>query len=154
MDRMNDELPRELEAALKALETRAAERAARVDVERVAARVLERLRHGGAAPTRRLLWMSPVALRAAAAVVVLVAGGALVTLTRERPQQSASVRLPVTIPAADSLNSGQLEAVLKAAGEVRPVVDTAAPVHSSGSLDDLSEPQLETLLASLNGAEG
>ena len=57
MDRMNDELPRELEAALKALETRAAERAARVDVERVAARVLERLRHGGAAPTRRLLWM-------------------------------------------------------------------------------------------------
>lgn len=154
MDRMNDELPREIETALKALDARATEQAARVDVERVAARVLERLRHGDAAPSRRILWMSPVALRAAAAVVVLVAGGALVTLTMERPQQSASVKLPVTIPAADSLNSGQLEAVLKAAGEVRPVVDTAAPVLSSGSLDDLSEPQLETLLASLKGAEG
>ena len=154
MDRMNDELPREIEAALKALDARAAEQAARVDVERVAARVLERLRQGEAMPSRRILWMSPVALRAAAAMVLLVAGGALVTLTIERPQQSASVKLPVTIPAADSLNSGQLEAVLKAAGEVRPVVDTAAPVRSSGSLDDLSEPQLKTLLASLNGAEG
>ena len=64
------------------------------------------------------------------------------------------MKLPVTIPAADSLNPGQLEAVLQAAGEVRPVVDTAAPVISSGSWDDLSEPQLETLLASLKGAEG
>ena len=154
MDLMNDELPPELETALKALDARASQRAARVDVERVAARVVERLRQGEASPSRRMLWMSPVALRAAAAVVVLVAGGALVTLTMQHSRQSASVKLPVTIPAADSLNSGQLEAVLQAAGEVRPVVDTAAPVISSGSLDDLSEPQLETLLASLKGAEG
>ena len=154
MDLMNDELPPELETALKALDARASQRAARVDVERVAARVVERLRQGEASPSRRMLWMSPVALRAAAAVVVLVAGGALVTLTMQHPQQSASVKLPVTIPAADSLNPGQLEAVLQAAGEVRPVVDTAAPVISSGSWDDLSEPQLETLLASLKGAEG
>ena len=90
MDRMNDELPREIEAALKALDARAAEQAARVDVERVAARVLERLRQGEAMPSRRILWMSPVALRAAAAMVLLVAGGALVTLTIERPQQSPS----------------------------------------------------------------
>jgi len=54
----------------------------------------------------------------------------------------------------DSLSSHQLEAVLQAAGEVAPAADTVAPAASGGSLDDLTEAQLETLLASMNGAEG
>ncbi len=149
MDRMKDELPPEIRAAFEALDERARARAARVNVEGVAARVLERLRHE---ESPRRWWLAPAALRAAAAIAVVVAAGAVVTLTR-RPEASTALRLPVSIPAADSLDSGQLEAVVKAAGEVRPVVDSAAAA-SSGSYDDLSDQQLEALLASLKGAEG
>jgi len=151
MDRMNEEMPPEIGTAWKALEARASERAARVDVERVTARVLERLRREGAVEPR-LRWMSPAVLRAAAAVVVLVAAAAVVRVATERSGQAA--RLPVGIPAMDSLSSHQLEAVLQAAGEVAPAADTVAPAASGGSLDDLTEAQLETLLASMNGAEG
>ena len=159
MDRMTrdheaGELPREIEAAWKALDARAAERAARVDVERVAAQVLERLREDGA-QARRPRWMSPAVVRAAAAVVVVVAGALVANLATDRVQHATALRLPVGIPAMDSLSSGQLESVLEAAGEVRPVADSLPPVSSGGlaSLDDLSETQLETLLASLGGAE-
>jgi hypothetical protein len=151
MDRMNEELPPEIAAALKALDERAAALAAGVDVEGVAARVLERLRHE---EKPRFRWTSPAVLRVAAAVVLVVAAGAVVTSRMERPQQTAALKLPLSIPAADSLDSGQLEAVVKAAGEVRPVVDSSAPTATSGSYDDLSDQQLETLLASLKGAEG
>jgi len=151
MDRMSGELPPEIGAAWKALEARTAERAARVDVERVAAGVLDRLRREGAeAP--RFRWMSPVALRAAAAVVVLVAAAAVVRLTTGG--RESAVRLPVGIPAMDSLSSRQLEAVWEAAGEVSSAADSVVPASLGGSLDDLSEAQLEVLLASLNGAEG
>jgi hypothetical protein len=153
MDRMNDELPPEMRAAFRALEERAAAQAGRVDVDRVAARVLERLR-SGEVERRRILWMSPVALRAAAAVLVLAAGGLIVTLATDHSQQTASLQLPVTIPAMDSLSAGQLEWVLQAAGEVRAVADSVAPALSGRSLDDLTEDQLQTLLASLGGAEG
>jgi hypothetical protein len=150
MDRMSDELPPEVGSAWKALDAGAAERAARVDVERVTARVLERLRHEGVeAP--RFRWMAPATLRAAAAVVVLVAGAAIVRLTVWSPE---SVRLPVGIPAMDSLSSPQLEAVWEATGEVSSVVDSVSPAPTGVSLDDLSETQLETLLASMSGAEG
>ena len=152
MDRMNDELPAELRAAFRALDERAAAQAERVDVDRVAARVVERLRGGEAAP-RRVLWMSPPALRAAAAVVVLAAAGVILNLAGDHAQQTAS-RLPVAIPAIDSLNAGQLESVLEAAGEVSAAVDSAAPASSGRSMDDLTEDQLQTLLASLADAEG
>ena len=95
--------------------------------------------------------MAPATLRAAAAVVVLVAGAAIVRLTLGSRE---SVRLPVGIPAMDSLSSPQLEAVWEATGEVSSVVDSVAPPSTGVSLDDLSETQLETLLASLSGAEG
>ncbi len=154
MDRMNDELPPEIGAALKALDARAARRAARVDVERVAARVLDRLRQGEVERPRRVLWMPPVALRAAAAVVVLAAAGVIASLATHHPEQSASLRLPVAIPAMDSLNAGQLESVLQAAGEVSPVADSQVPALSGRSLDDLTDDQLQTLLASLSDAQG
>jgi len=152
MDRMNEELPRGLRVALDALEARAAKRAAAVDPERVAARVLERLRRGGAEAPRQVWWARPAALRIAAAVVLLVAAG--VVVSRAPSRAPGAVRLEVSISAMDSLSSGQLEAVLQAATEVRAVADSVLPTSSAASLDDLSEQQLETLLASLNGAEG
>ena len=168
MDRMKrdhdgEELPRELAAAWKVVEARAAGRAARVDVERVAAQVLERLSRGEVEAPRRLRWMSPVVLRAAAAVVVVVAGAVIANVATDHVQQATALRLPVAIPAMDSLSSGQLEAVLEAAGDLNPAADSLLPVSGTGggsgigtagaSLDDLNESQLETLLASLNGAE-
>jgi hypothetical protein len=159
MDRMKDDLPPEIRAAFEALDERAGARAARVDVEAVAARVLERLRHE---ESPRLRWLSPAVLRAAAVVTVLVAAGAVVVLTR-RPEPTTALRLPVGIAAMDSLSSTQLEAVLQAAGDLQPVADTAVssqaaesalPASLGVSLDDLSEAQLETLLASLTPGEG
>jgi hypothetical protein len=142
---MNAETPERLSAAVRVLDARAAERSARVSPERVASRVLERLRREGALESRSW-WMSPAALRAAAAVVLLVAAGWTVSVVRQHSTQTA-VRLPVSIP-VDSLNAQQLEAVLQAAGEVR--AGNFGPVTpSNGSLDSLSEQQLQLVLASL-----
>ncbi len=145
MDPMNAELPDKLAAAVRALDARAAAHAAQVSPDRVASRVLERLRREGAADSR-IWWMSPVALRAAAAVVLLVAAGWTVSAVRQHSAQAA-VRLPVSIP-VDSLSAQQLEAVLKAAGEVR-AANFVPVTSSSGSLDRLSEQQLQQVLASL-----
>jgi hypothetical protein len=152
MDPMSSELPDGMRVALKALDARAAERAATVDVERVAARVVERLRHEGAEP-RRLLWMRPAAVRFAAGLVLLVAAGATARLIVERPSQSAARSLPVTLPAMDSLSTGQLEAVLKAAGELRAANFEAVPA-SNRLLDNLSEQELQQVLVSLDQREG
>lgn len=145
MDPMNAELPERLSAAVRVLDARAAERSARVNPERVASRVLERLRREGALESRSW-WMSPAALRAAAAVVLLVAAGWTVSVVRQHSIQTA-VRLPVSIP-VDSLNAQQLEAVLQAAGEVR-AANFGPVTPSNGSLDSLSEQQLQLVLASL-----
>ncbi len=160
MDRMNqdrvNEMPPALRAALQALDARAGRSAERVDVERVAARVLERLRREGAGAEgpRRVWWTAPASVRVAAAVVVLAVAGLVARISTDHGQRAAALRLPVGIAVMDSLSSGQLEAVLEAAGDVRPAADSLVPLTSSGSLDDLSEAQLETLLASLSGAEG
>jgi len=147
MDPMNEELPGRLAEAMRALEARAAQRAARVSPERVAARVLERLRHEGALESPRLWFVRPAALRiAAAAVLVIAVGWTAATLARPRAVPTA-VRLQASIP-MDSLSPVQLEAVLKAAGEVRAANFAPAP-SSNGSLDSLSEQQLQQVLASL-----
>jgi len=151
-DRLDEALPPALGAALRALDARAAGQAARVDVDRVAARVVERLRHGEVERPRRLLGLSPAALRAAAAVVVVAAAGLVVNLAdRARPVEALQLR--AVIPAMDSLSTSQLEAVLEATAQLQPVADTAAPAATGTALDDLTESQLQTLLASLEGAE-
>ena len=156
MDRMNDvdrneELPPALERAVRALDARAAERAARIDVERVAAKVVERLREAEVGRPPRVLWMPPAALRAAAAVIVVVAAGLVVTVADHHAPAAAG--LPVAAAALDSLSAGELEAVLQAVGDVRSVADSVPASVSGQSLEGLSEDQLETLLASLDGAE-
>jgi hypothetical protein len=147
MDPMNAELPDRLAAAMRALDARAVERSARVNAEHVAAAVVERLRRGGAVEPERLWWMRPAALRVAAGLVLVVAATWTASVVREHSLQTA-VSLPVTIPAMDSLSAGQLESVLQAAGQVRAA--NFGPVSpSNGSLDNLSEQQLQQVLASL-----
>jgi hypothetical protein len=147
MDSMNDELPGRLAAALRELDSRAAERSARVSPDRVAARVVERLRREGTRERPRIWFMRPAVLRVAAAIVLVVAAGWAVSVTRVSPPQTAT-RLPVVIPAMDSLTTGQLESVLEAAGQVR-AANFGPVVPSNGSLDSLSEKQLQQVLASL-----
>jgi hypothetical protein len=147
MDPMNDELPGRLAAALRELDARAAERSARVSPDRVAARVVERLRREGMVERPRVWFMRPAALRVAAAVVLVVAAGWVVNAMRVTPPRTAT-RLPVVIPAMDSLTTGQLESVLEAAGRVR-AANFGPVAPSNGSLDSLSEEQLQQVLASL-----
>jgi len=147
MDPVNDGLPERLAAAMRELETRALQRSARVSAERVAARVEDRLRREGAVRSPRVWWLRPATLRVAAAVVLVVAAGWTVRLTHVAGPQAA-VRLPVVMPAIDSLTTGQLESVLEAAGEVR-AANFGPVLPSNGSLDSLSEQQLQMVLASL-----
>lgn len=152
MDPVRDELPEPIAAALQALDARAARAAARLNADRVAARVVERLRREGTAEPRRAWWMTPAVLRVAAALVILVGAGATAARMLDHGSTTAAVRLPVAIP-VDSLSTQQLEAVLRAVGEVRAA--NFAPVTSSNpSLDSLSEQELQKLLASLSDAEG
>jgi hypothetical protein len=145
-----NELPDDLERALRDLDAMAARRAERVDAERVAAQVTARLR---AEPVRgvRIVarpWALPLSPRwvglAAAAMVVVLAG----TMARSilRPGSPATVPVPVIAQGLDSLDVQGLERLLRVAGEVRP--STAEPVRMSvsGTWDDLSEEQLRAVL--------
>lgn len=147
MDPVNEGLTGPLADAMRALDARAAERAAHISPERVAAAVVERLRREGAVEPQRVWWLRPAALRVAAAAVLVVAAGWTVSLLRGNSSQAA-VRLPVPIPAMDSLTAGQLEAILQAAGDVH-AANFGPVAPSNGSLDNLSEQQLQQVLASL-----
>ena len=145
-----NELPDDMERALRDLDALAARRAERVDAELVAARVTARLR---AEPVRgaRVFprpWAFPVSPRwvgmAAAALVVVLAG----TMARSiiRPGGSASVPVPVIAQGIDSLDVQGLERLLRVAGEVRPSAAEPVRVAGSGTWDDLSEEQLRAVL--------
>ena len=79
MDPVNEGLTGPLADAMRALDARAAERAAHISPERVAAAVVERLRREGAVEPQRVWWLRPAALRVAAAAVLVVAAGWTVT---------------------------------------------------------------------------
>jgi len=151
-----NELPEDLERAFRTLDAQAARRAERVDPERVAARVLERLRTVDApAPRVRSLFPGfrlPAFALAAAAVVLLLAGTTVVGLLR-RDVASGSLAVPVVAQGLDSLNQQQLETVLRVAGDVQPLA-----VQSFGSpagmWDDLSETQLRAVLQAVQQVQG
>jgi hypothetical protein len=119
----------------------------RLDVDRMAAGVLARLRAGEGGARRAVWWKQPVWLQAAA-VLVMVLGGALVmrriigSKTPAVPIQVATVSGPGDFP---DLSPGQLQDVLAALDE--PVEVT--PGLGDAGLDDLSEPQLQSLLQTM-----
>ena len=132
----------ELRELAQRLGTRAAER---LDVERTAQVVLQRLRtephaHGW-------VWMQPAWLRIAAAIVVLVGTGAVAVRMR-----TPSLNPPPVATAGGELgdlSAEQLRAVLETVEHPRgepPIVS----VQEVG-LEDLSAPQLRALLQSLEG---
>ena len=135
---MNDD---QLEKLAQRLGARAAER---LDVEATAQAVIERLRAERAASERIGLWLPRQWLRIAAALVIVVGGGAVALRIMGSSHQSFA-----SAPAdLDGLSTDQLKQVLDGVGEsggegVVSVQDV--------SLDDLNTVELRALLESLEG---
>jgi len=131
----------QLEKVAQRLGARAAER---LDVEATAQAVIERLRAERAAGERIGLWLPRQWLRIAAALVIVVGGGAVALRIMGSSHQSFA-----SAPAdLDGLSTDQLKQVLDGVGEsggegVVSVQDV--------SLDDLNTVELRALLESLEG---
>jgi len=148
----NDELPDNLARALKALDDDAALTAARrVDPDRVASGVLERLRRESAdevvtPPAQRR--RHGAALRVAAAVAVLAIGGVIAQRMAVKPG----------VPADDmSWLSMYTDSIVTAAAQASRVPsespETAVTLASAVTVDDLSETELRTLLQIMESSE-
>jgi hypothetical protein len=124
-----------------------ADAADRLDVDRMAAGVVARLRAEPVRGARPAVWWKQSAWLRAAAVLVLVAGGALVMRRALAPRTPLAIQ-PAAVPASgdlSDLNPGQLQDVLAALDE--PVEVT--PGLGDAGLEDLSEPQLQSLLQTM-----
>ena len=121
----------------------------RLDVERTAQAVLARLRAGDAPARSPIHWMQPAWMRAAAVVVVIIGAG-LLTYRFLRPPTGSGIDSTMAGSAAGELadfSSGQLQDVLTALNEP---VETTPVVHAGDAgVDDLSEPQLQSLLRTM-----
>lgn len=117
--------------------------AQQLDVERLAARVVEQLRSEpvGARPT----WMQPTWLRIAAAVLVLVGGG--LVLQQVRSPMVAHGAHFVADDLSD-LTAEQLRDVLNTLDETLDLGSTTLP---EVDLEDLDAQQLRAVLRSLEG---
>ena len=136
---MNDDA--KLHDAAQRLGVAAAER---LDVDRIAARVVEQLRSepSGAA---RPAWMQPAWLRIAAAVLVLVGGGLVLQQLRS-PVVSHGAHF-VTDDLSD-LTADQLQDVLNTLDETLNLGSATLP---EVDLEDLDAQQLRAVLRSLEG---
>lgn len=122
----------------------------RLDVERTAQAVLARLRAGDAPARGPIRWMRPAWLRAAAVVVVIIGAGVLYRTVMVRPDSRGAVAVDSGLPAnpefAD-VTPGQLQDVLRGLDET---VEMTPTVHAGeAGVEDLSEPQLQSLLKAM-----
>ena len=113
----------------------------RIDVERVARRVVAQLRTK-AVPA--LWWRRASVLRAAAAIAILVTGGVLVDRIAENSAEDA---------AASLLPVGLEELSTKGLNEVLDSLDLFTPASelTPASLNDFDELQLRELLVAMEG---
>jgi len=118
--------------------------AERLEVERVAAGVVARLRADRMQAPQRWRWMAPAWLRLAAALAVLIAGGALVRGALHRPASEPTA--VVAAPMLGDLTNDELV-------EVFDSLSVEAPVHEglAVGLESLNEAQLEELLRLMEG---
>ncbi|HYL20489.1 MAG TPA: hypothetical protein VEU74_01910 [Gemmatimonadales bacterium] len=134
----------ELEKLAQRLGARAADR---LDVEAAAQAVLDRLRAERAKGEPVGIWLPRQWLRIAAALVIVVGGGALaLRITRTHGTTAA----PITTAGADldGLSTEQLNQVLHAVEQ--PAGQNAVSAQDV-SLDDLNTVELRALLESLEG---
>ena len=114
--------------------------AERLDVDRVAQRVVAQLR---ASPARGTWWRRTPALRAAAVVAMLVSGGVIVNRLGNDPIGRPGLAAPVGM---EDFSAMELAEVLDSLDQITPVYQLAP-----ASLDDLDETQLRELLAAMEG---
>jgi hypothetical protein len=131
----------ELEQLAQRLGARAAER---LDVEATARAVVERLRAERAARERMILRLPRQWLRIAAALVIVVGGGA-VALRIMRTNRTTVASVPADL---DGLSTDQLKQVLDDVGQ--PAGETVVSAQDV-SLEDLNTVELRALLESLEG---
>lgn len=120
----------------------------RLDVERTAQAVLDRLRAGEAPMRSSIQWLQPAWMRAAAVVVVMLGTGLLVYRLKAPagtpnpgPDSAQQVTSELT-----GLTPGQLQDVMAALEE--PV--EAPTVHAGeAGVEDLSGPELQSLLKAM-----
>lgn len=133
---------RDLEKLARALGQGAGDR---LDVERVAAGLVARLRadRERAAQPQRAWWTGPMVLRLAAALAVLAVGGAV---ARGRLHRSEPATAVVAVPALRDLTGDELIEVFDSLG-------VEAPVHEglAAGLESLNEAQLKELLSLMEG---
>ena len=140
-DRMDDA---KLEELARRLGVRAAER---LNVERVAGAVVERLRNepkterSGPTPW----WMQPRWLRAAAVVVLMVGIGLVVVGQIQNRSRHAAHYIAEEL---QDLSTSQLREILVTLDET---LEAASPPASEDDLNDLTTEQLQALLRSLEG---
>lgn len=140
-DDVHDE---ELRHAAQRLGATAADR---LDVEQTAQAVLSRLR-AGEAPTRAPIhWMQPAWMRAAAVVVLIIGAGAIYRVTHPvQPDGGVATARPTADVLAD-IPSGQLQDVLS---DLNDPLEMPGAVHAGeAGVEDLSEPQLQSLLEAI-----
>jgi hypothetical protein len=127
-----------LHAAAQRLGSGAAEK---LDVERLATTVVERLRERAARPT----WIQPAWLRIAAALVVLVGGG-LVWRQVRIPSAAHSAHF-----VADDLTDLSADQLLEVLTTLDETLDLGGATSPESGLEDLDAQQLRTMLRSLEG---
>ena len=132
--------PRLQELARK-LGVRAAER---LDVERTTLAVLSQLQQAKRQRTW-LVWTQVAWVRAAAMVVLLVGIGVVMQ------PRAASVRTAWDEPPAGAVQELSADQLNRMLDELDQPVDITVPAPEDAGLEDLSEPQLRTLLQSLEG---
>lgn len=116
----------------------------KLDVERIAAAVVERLRSEPARPTRPA-WIQPAWLRIAAMMLVLVGGG--LVLRQVWTPTTGHVAHLVRDDLSD-LSADQLRDVLTTLDETLDLDSTTLP---EADLEDLDAQQLRAVLRSLEG---
>lgn len=154
MDPVN-ELPTGLAKALEELDAKAQQSAARVDAERVAARVLARLSEEPETPVTLMgrVLRAPRALRVAAAAALVIVAGTVTMMGVRGTGNPAERAIALPVSGVDSLDQREAEAVLQAVDRLRPV-NASVPRASAVSVDDLSEQELRALLQAMQSKEG
>jgi hypothetical protein len=126
-----------------------AEAADRLDVERTAQAVVARLRAGDVPQRPPIRWMQPAWMRAAAGVVLIIGAGLLIYWRLQHPTPE-TVDPTVVVASAGELQdftSGQLRNVLNG---LDSTVEMTPTVHAGeAGVEDLSEPQLQSLLKAM-----
>lgn len=119
--------------------------AGRLDVERIAERVVDRLRQDRVRGiTHRSRWVRVGWMRVAAAILVLTGAGLLVRRTFQSPRPQA----PFVSDELQGLSTAELRDVL---GSLDQTLETPVPDSSTDNLNDLTTEQLEVVLQSLEG---